>query len=309
MQTKLGKYLLYKSKDQFADYCMNHVFGCAQGCQYPCVAFEQKKRFGKIQSYEEWTKPVLIANALNLLDAEIPRLKKKIESVAAEGVKVLYYVCDAADEHAVEDMRDWMVSNEGLGGCDILVCAQGYNKNMFTWEFDGDAWNDMINININSVMNCCRYFGNWMKENNVEGDKADRTMFAHGKESPCDGYGKIILFASVRSLVAVRGGGAGNVPYNTTKGAVELMCKAFASELRPNIQVNAIGPTLTYTPMMVGKLPPDESVRNSMAEALPAMRIGYEEDVMGPAIFLASAASDMVTGSTIFPDGGLTCTG
>ena len=73
--------MLYKSGVEYGDYCMNHVLGCAHGCKYPCFAFEQKKRFGKIKSYEEWTSPVLVANTLDLLDSEIPRLKKKIESV------------------------------------------------------------------------------------------------------------------------------------------------------------------------------------------------------------------------------------
>lgn len=83
---------------------------------------------------------------------------------------------------------------------------------------------------------------------------------------------------------------------------------SFAADLRPNIQVNCIGPTITYTPMMVGILPPDENVRNGIAGTLPAQRIGYESDVVGPAIFLASAASDMITAASIYPDGGLVAT-
>lgn len=88
MQTILRKYMLYKTGVEGGDYAMNHVLGCAHGCVYPCVAFEQKKRFGKIQSYEEWTSPVLVGNALALLDAEIPHLKKKIQSV---------HLCESTD--------------------------------------------------------------------------------------------------------------------------------------------------------------------------------------------------------------------
>lgn len=77
MQTIFRKYMLYKTGVEGGDYAMNHVLGCAHGCNYPCVAFEQKKRFGKIQSYEEWTSPVLVGNALALLDAEIPHRKNK----------------------------------------------------------------------------------------------------------------------------------------------------------------------------------------------------------------------------------------
>ena len=164
----------------------------------------------------------------------------------------------------------------------------------------------MLHTNITSMMYTCRYFGNWMKNNNLDGD----TYVAPeaGQPNTNKGYGKIINFGSVRGIRAVANGGGGNVPYNTTKGAVEMLTKAFAADLRPNVQVNLIGPTITYTPMMVGILPPDENVRNGIAGSLPAMRIGYEIDVVGPAIFLASAASDMVTATTIYPDGGLVAT-
>ena len=93
-----------------------------------------------------------------------------------------------------------------------------------------------------------------------------------------------------------------------TKGAVEMLTKAFAADLRPNIQVNLVGPTITYTPMMVGLLPPDETVRNNIAANEPAMRIGYESDIVGTVMYLASPASDFVTANSIYPDGGLVAT-
>ena len=190
-----------------------------------------------------------------------------------------------------------------------MLYAQGINKKMWSWEIDTDFFRKMLDVNITSLMLTCRYFGNWMKSNNIEGaEQVPEAEFEHGKCNPNNGYGKIINFGSVRSIRAVKNGGNGNVPYNTTKGAVEMLTKAFAADLRPNIQVNAIGPTITYTPMMVGLLPPDEETRNNIAKDLPAMRIGYEIDVVGPAIFLGSAASDMVTATTIYPDGGLVAT-
>lgn len=65
----------------FGDYTMNHVLGCAHGCKYPCYAYLMKKRFGQIDSYEQWLEPYLVGNTLELLDNEIPRLKDKIQSV------------------------------------------------------------------------------------------------------------------------------------------------------------------------------------------------------------------------------------
>lgn len=236
--------------------------------------------------------------------------KAEIEKVAAPGVKVVYFAGDAGDEETVKKMLDFTVSEEGLGGCDILVNAQGINQKMFSWEIDTDYFEKMLHTNITSLMFTCKYFGNWMKNNNIpEGEtKVDPSEFVPGQATPNQGYGKIINFGSVRGIRAVANGGMGNVPYCTTKGAVEMLTKAFAADLRPNIQVNLIGPTITYTPMMVGKLPPDEKVRNGIAASEPAMRIGYEIDCVGPAIFLASAASDMVTAASIYPDGGLVAT-
>lgn len=75
------KSMLYQTGVEYGDYTMNHVLGCAHGCKYPCYAFMMKKRFGQIDSYESWLKPYLVENTLELLDREIPKLKKRIKSV------------------------------------------------------------------------------------------------------------------------------------------------------------------------------------------------------------------------------------
>jgi DNA repair photolyase len=73
--------MLYKTGVEYGDYTMNHVLGCFHGCLYPCYAFLMAKRFGKAATYEEWCKPKLVSNTLEILDREIPRLRAKIESV------------------------------------------------------------------------------------------------------------------------------------------------------------------------------------------------------------------------------------
>lgn len=203
------------------------------------------------------------------------------------GIDILYSVGDATVEEDVIKLLDYTI--EKMGSVDILVNSQGFNKKFPGTEFPAEVWDAMFDANVKSVMLTCKHFGKYMKDNDI--------------------HGKIINLASVRGIRAVGNGGLGNVGYCATKGAVEMLTKAYASDLRPDIQVNAIGPTLTYTPMMVGILPDDPNVRDKMAEAMPAMRIGYPDDCKGPAIFLASAASDFVTGSTIYPDGGLTAIG
>lgn len=75
------KTMLYETGVEYGDYTMNHVLGCSHGCLFPCYAFQQKKRFGQVKDYEEWIKPYLVQNTLQLLQKEIPKLKNKIQSV------------------------------------------------------------------------------------------------------------------------------------------------------------------------------------------------------------------------------------
>jgi DNA repair photolyase len=75
------KTMLYKTGVEYGDYTINHVQGCAHGCQFPCYAMMMAKRFGTAKTYEEWCVPKLAENALEILEKEIPRLKDKIESV------------------------------------------------------------------------------------------------------------------------------------------------------------------------------------------------------------------------------------
>ncbi len=81
MQKIKRKSLLYKSGVEYADFCLNHVEGCAHGCKFPCYAFNMAKRFGKVKTYSDWVKPKLVENALELLDKEIPKYAGKIKFV------------------------------------------------------------------------------------------------------------------------------------------------------------------------------------------------------------------------------------
>lgn len=81
MQTIKRKSLLYKSGVEYADYCINHIEGCSHGCRFPCYAMMMKKRCGVINDYQDWIKPKIVENALELLDKEIPKLKHKIQVV------------------------------------------------------------------------------------------------------------------------------------------------------------------------------------------------------------------------------------
>lgn len=75
------KSLLYKTGVEYGDYTINHVQGCSHGCMYPCYAFMMARRFGKVKNYNEWIKPTIVNNAIELLKKELPKLRDKINSV------------------------------------------------------------------------------------------------------------------------------------------------------------------------------------------------------------------------------------
>ena len=75
------KSLLYKTGVEYGDYTVNHVQGCSHGCLYPCYAFMMARRFGTVKTYQDWIKPIIVNNAIELLNKELPKLKDKIKSV------------------------------------------------------------------------------------------------------------------------------------------------------------------------------------------------------------------------------------
>jgi len=81
MQKIKRKSLLYKSGVEYADFCLNHVEGCSHGCNFPCYAMLMAKRFGRIRNYNDWIRPKLISNSLELLEQEIPKYKNQIKFV------------------------------------------------------------------------------------------------------------------------------------------------------------------------------------------------------------------------------------
>lgn len=236
-----------------------------------------------------------IAQGLAEAGANVAIASRKIESLEraakeikeASGKDVKYFTVDATDEKSVEDLVAATVKE--FGKIDILVNAQGFNKKFDAQDFPMDIFRNMLDVNITGVMLPCKHFGKHMIEN---------------------GYGKIINLSSVRGKIATKA--PGNAGYCSTKGAVDMMTRQLASEFGPyGITVNAIGPTVTETPMMTAIIEQrgGDEYRKTQASGLPMRRMALPEDCVGAAVFLAAPASDFVTGNIIYPDGGLTAIG
>lgn len=113
--------LLYKSKVEYADFCINHIEGCSHGCKFPCYAYMMASRFGKVKSYKEWLKPKIVKNALELLDKEIPRYKNEIKFV---------HLCFTTDPFMyqypeVEDMSLKIIKKLNSNGIRCTVLTKG----------------------------------------------------------------------------------------------------------------------------------------------------------------------------------------
>ena len=226
----------------------------------------------------------LSAEALTRAQAEIK---------AKTGADVFTFAADATNEAQMELLVKDAVAK--LGKVTILVNAQGFNKKQDALDFDIATFNAMLGVNITSLMISSKLFGRHFKEN---------------------GYGKIVNLSSVRGRIATKG--TGNAAYCATKGAVDMLTKQLASEFGPfGVTVNAIGPNITTTPAMVAifeKRAADAGVSvatylEQQGEGNPMRRMGTPEDLIGTAIFLASPASDFMTGNILYPDGGLTAIG
>ncbi len=73
------KSLLYKTKVEYGDWTINHIIGCMHGCNFPCYAMMMAKKFGWVKDYEDWRKPRIAVNAIELLEKEIPKYKDEIK--------------------------------------------------------------------------------------------------------------------------------------------------------------------------------------------------------------------------------------
>jgi 2-dehydro-3-deoxy-D-gluconate 5-dehydrogenase len=168
---------------------------------------------------------------------------------------------------------------EILGTVDILVNAQGIQRRYPAEEFPLDEWDRVLEINLTSIFELCQMAGRVMLEK---------------------GYGKIINIASLNSFT----GGITIPAYAASKAGVALLTKALSNEWSSQgVNVNAIAPGYMDTKMTAAiKANP---VRNPQILArIPIGCWGKPEDLVGPLLFLASHASDYVTGVVLPVDGG-----
>jgi len=222
-----------------------------------------------------------VALASRNLD-KLQAVAKELEADPEVQVPVRAFQMDATDEVSVQKAVKQIVSV--MATVDILVNSQGQNIKQPFESFPLDDWETLFVSNVRSVMLCCREFGKVMMEKK---------------------RGKII---NVSSVAADRGVPlAGNVGYCSSKAAVSNLTRMLAYEWASvPINVNAIGPSVIFTEGMRNALPPQ--VLAGATALHPLGRVAAPEELIGTCVYLASSASDYMTGQIIYVDGGRSCT-
>ena len=207
-------------------------------------------------------------------------LKKVAEEIRAKGRKALAVTVDVVQEKSVADMVKKVL--ETFPRIDILVNAHGLAIRKPAETFPIDEWQQVMDINTRGTWLCCQAVGRVMVKQKS---------------------GKIINMSSVRGRYGLPGGYAAYCP---SKGAVDTLTRTLACEwAKHNVLVNAVAPTFVETELTRTALA-DPEFAKTVKGRIPLNRWAMPEDIVGPTIFLASKASDFVTGQIVYVDGGVT---
>ena len=201
---------------------------------------------------------------------------KQIENIGARAISV---PTDVTQELEIESMVS--LTLQQFGHIDILVNNSGVTMRKEPEDLTGDEWDHVLNVNLRACF------------------LASKTVYPHMRDQ---GSGKII---NIGSMTSIFGGGGSGAPYSSSKGGIVQLSKSLAvAWAKDNIQSNAILPGW-FTTELTAAIPERQKERYQLISSrIPAGRWGEPDELAGVAVFLASPASDYVTGSVIAVDGG-----
>ena len=207
-----------------------------------------------------------------LVDSGLAAYKEK--GIAAHG-----YVCDVTDESAVNELIAKIEKEVGV--IDILVNNAGIIKRIPMTEMTAAEFRQVIDVDLNAPFIVAKaVIPNMIKK----------------------GGGKIINICSMMSELGRETVSA----YAAAKGGLKMLTRNIASEFgQHNIQCNGLGPGYIATPQTAPLRTDGHPFNSFIISKTPAARWGNPEDMAGPAVFLASPASDFVNGHILYVDGGI----
>jgi gluconate 5-dehydrogenase len=201
------------------------------------------------------------------------------KEITEAGGKAFPYQIDVTNEDQVIAMVDKIVSDHGK--IDVLVNSAGVGSRMASTELPMTEWNRIINVNLTGSFLTARTVARQMVK----------------QES-----GKIINVSSIMGAIAL----PMIAPYVASKGGIVQLTKALAVEfVGQGITVNAIAPSYVNTEM-IATMKADTARFEDTMRRTPMGRLAETEELAGPIIFLASEASNFITGHVLYVDGGFT---
>lgn len=207
------------------------------------------------------------------------KLNAFVSAMQSAGIKAHGALFDITRAAAVQEAVYHIEKN--IGAIDILVNNAGIIKRAPAEEISEDDWQAVLETDLTAPFLLCKYVGRYMI----------------GRKQ-----GKIINICSLMSEL----GRDTVAAYAAAKGGLKMLTRNLATEWAPhNIQVNGIGPGYIATPINTSYRTAGNPLNDYIVSRTPAARWGTPDDLVGAAIFLASAASDFVNGQIIYVDGGL----
>ena len=214
--------------------------------------------------------------ACSRTESELETVAEKIKAMGRQAIPV---PMDVSDIRSIRPMVDRAV--EVFGRIDILVNNAGINRPQRAEDVTEDNWDQVMGTNLKGLFFCAQTVG--------------LVMISQKK-------GKIINISSDAGTVGIPGRAA----YCASKGGANLVTKVLAIEwAQHHINVNAIAPAFIETPLTEPMLK-DPAFNKYVLENTPLGRVGKPKDVSSAAVFLASEASDYITGHILLIDGGWT---
>ena len=215
---------------------------------------------------------VLCSRKVEVCEASCAELEKL-------GVKTLAVACDVTKPEQVEALKDKVLTK--FGHVDVLMNNAGRAWVAPPEEMPLDRWQQVMDLNINAAMICSQVIG---------------------REFIKQKRGKIINISSIAGIVGRNPAAYSSIAYSTSKGALVHFTRDLAVKwAQHNIQVNCICPGFFVTPLNQKLF---EKNREYLEAEVPSHRTGGADDLKGPAVLLASHASDHITGVIMPVDGG-----
>ena len=206
-------------------------------------------------------------------------LARVADQIHAMGRRTLIQTADLTDTAQLDDMV--ARSETVLGPIDILVNNAGINRPQPVVDVTEENWDRILAINLKAPFFLTQAVG--------------RRMLKRRR-------GKVIMISSQAARVGI----AGRSVYGAGKAALDQLVRNLAIEWAPHqIQVNAVAPTFVETPFTAPMFK-EPGFKRSVLERIPLGRVAQPQDISGAVVFLASSASDMMTGSVLTVDGGWT---